>query len=116
MSVSWECGRTFRTFNIIDDFNREALWIEVDTSLPAERVVRVLEMLASWRGYPEQLRIDNGPELISHKLAAWAEKHSVELAFIQPGKPAQNAYIERFNRTFREEILDTYLVTMIQEV
>lgn len=116
MSDSLECGRAFRTLNIIDDFNREALWIEVDTSLPAERVVRVLEMLASWRGCPEQLRIDNGPELISHKLATWAEKHGVELAFIQPGKPSQNAYIERFNRTFREEILDAYLFTTIQEV
>ncbi len=116
MSDSLTSGRAFRTLNIIDDFNREALWIEVDTSLPAERVIRVLEMLALWRGYPQQLRIDNGPELISHKLAAWAEEHKVELAFIQPGKPAQNAYIERFNRTYREDILDAYLFSTIQEV
>jgi len=89
MSDSLTSGRAFRTLNIIDDFNREALWIEVDTSLPAERIVRVLEMLALWRrGYPQQLRIDNGPELISRKLAAWANKNKVELAFIQPGKPA----------------------------
>lgn len=88
MSDSLVSGRAFRTLNIIDDFNQEAIWIEVDTSLPAERVIRVLEMLALWRGYPQQLRIDNGPELISHKLAAWAEKYRVELAFIQPGKPA----------------------------
>jgi putative transposase len=116
MSDSLESGRAFRTLNVIDDFNREALWIEVDTSLPAERVIRVLEILALWRGYPQQLRIDNGPELISHKLAAWAKKHKVELAFIQPGKPAQNAYIERFNRTYREDILDAYLFSTIQEV
>jgi putative transposase len=116
MSDSLECGRAFRTLNIIDDFNREGLWIEIDTSLPAERVIRVLEMLALWRGYPQQLQIDNGPELISHKLADWAEKHDVELAFIQPGKPAQNAYIERFNRTYREDVLDAYLFTTIQEV
>ena len=116
MSDSLDCGRAFRTLNIIDDFNREGLWIEIDTSLPSERVVRVLEMLALWRGYPQQLRIDNGPELISHKLAAWAEQHGVELAFIQPGKPAQNAYIERFNRTYREDVLDAYLFTTIQEV
>ena len=116
MSDSLTSGRAFRTLNIIDDFNREALWIEVDTSLPAERVIRVLEMLTLWRGYPQQLRIDNGPELISHKLAAWADKHQVELAFIQPGKPAQNAYIERFNRTYREDILDAYLFSTIQEV
>ena len=116
MSDSLESGRAFRTLNIIDDFNREALWIEVDTSLPADRVIRVLEMLALWRGYPQQLRIDNGLELISHKLAAWAEEHKVELAFIQPGKPAQNAYIERFNRTYREDVLDAYLFSTIQEV
>lgn len=116
MSDSLESGRAFRTLNIIDDFNREALWIEVDTSLPAERVIRVLEMLVIWRGHPQQLRIDNGPEFISHKLASWAEEHKVQLAFIQPGKPAQNAYIERFNRTYREDILDAYLFSTIQEV
>jgi putative transposase len=116
MSDSLTSGRAFRTLNIIDDYNREGLWIEVDTSLPTERVIRVLEMLTLWRGYPQQLRIDNGPELISHKLAAWAEKHKVVLAFIQPGKPAQNAYIERFNRTYREDILDAYLFNSIKEV
>ena len=92
-------GRTIRTLNIIDDFNREGLWIEVDTSIPSARVVRVLDMLALWRGYPQQLRLDNGPELISQTLADWAEEHGVILAFIQPGKPVQNAYVERFNRT-----------------
>ena len=116
MSDSLVHGRAFRTLNIIDDFNRECLWIEVDTSMPTERVVRVLEMLAIWRGYPQQLRIDNGPEFISHKLTAWAEERQVELAYTQPGKPAQNAYIERFNRTYREDILDAYLFSTIQEV
>jgi len=116
MSDSLACGRAFRTLNIIDDFNREALWIEVDTSIPAERVIRVLDHLALWRGYPQQLRIDNGPELISHKMAAWARQQHVELAFIEPGKPAQNAYIDRFNRTYREDVLDAYLFTTIQEV
>ena len=116
MSDSLSCGRAFRTLNIIDDFNREALWIEVGTSLPAERVIRVLDMLALWRGYPKQLRTDNGPELISQKLAAWAEKNKVKQAFIQPGKPAQNGFIERFNRTYREDVLDAYLFSSIQEV
>jgi putative transposase len=116
MSDSLFNGRAFRTLNVIDDFNREGLWIEVDTSLPAERLVRVLDMLALWRGYPQQIRIDNGPELISKKLNTWADDHHVELAFIQPGKPAQNAYIERFNRTYREEVLDAYLFSTIQEV
>ena len=109
-------GRTIRTLNIIDDFNREGLWIEVDTSIPAARVVRVLDMLSLWRGYPNQLRIDNGPELVSKTLAEWSEEHDVLLAFIQPGKPAQNAYIERFNRTYREAVLDAYLFHTVEEV
>jgi len=116
MSDSLSNGRAFRTLNVIDDFNREGLWIEVDTSIPAERVVRVLEMLSSWRRYPHQIRVDNGPELISRRLAEWAVQHQVELAFIQPGKPAQNGYIERFNRTYRESVLDAYLFSTIREV
>jgi len=116
MSDSLSNGRAFRTLNIIDDFNREALWIEVDFSLPALRVIRVLNMLASWRGLPRQIRMDNGPELISKALQEWAETHKVELAFIEPGKPAQNAYIERFNRTYREDVLDAYLFSTLQEV
>lgn len=115
MHDSLASGRTFRTFNVIDDFNREALAIEVDTSLPAQRVVRVLDTLAAWRGYPQRLRSDNGPEFISNKLDEWAEKHGVLLDFIQPGRPAQNAYIERFNRTFREEVLDLYLFDNLAE-
>jgi putative transposase len=116
MSDSLTDGRTFRTLNIIDDFNREALWIEVDTSLPAQRVIRVLDMLAEWRGYPETIRCDNGPEFIAKKIDLWAAKNCVILDFIQPGKPAQNAYIERFNRTFREDVLDAYIFDSIQEV
>lgn len=116
MSDSLSNGRAFRTLNIIDDYNREALWIEVDSSLPAERVVRVLEMLIDWRGHPKQIRTDNGPEFISHKLTEWAKAQQIVLAHIQPGKPAQNAYIERFNRTFREDILDAYLFNSLSEV
>ena len=116
MSDSLSNGRAFRTLNVIDDFNREALWIEVDTSLPAERVVRVLEQLLDWRGKPASLRMDNGPELISQRLESWAQEKHIELLHIQPGKPAQNAYIERFNRTYREEVLDAYLFEDLQEV
>ncbi len=116
MSDSLSDGRTFRTLNVIDNFNREALWIEVDTSLPAERVVWVLEGLLLWRAAPTQIRMDNGPELISQRLERWAKDKQIELLHIQPGKPAQNAYIERFNRTYREDILDAYLFDTLEEV
>ncbi len=115
MSDSLSNGRAIRILNILDEFNREALWIAVDTSLPAARVTRILDMLASWRGYPQQLRLDNGPEMISRKMAEWSQEHAVQLAFIQPGKPAQNAYIERFNRTLREEVLDAHLFHSLKE-
>ncbi len=116
MSDTLSDGRTFRTLNVLDDFNREALWIEVDTSLPAERVVKVLEQLLFWRGKPAHLRMDNGPELISQRLELWARKHQIALRHIQPGKPAQNAYVERFNRTYREDVLDAYLFDDLEEV
>lgn len=116
MSDSLQSGRTFRTFNVMDDFNREALAIEVDTSIPSGRVVRVLDTIAAWRGYPRRLRSDNGPELVSQLLETWADKHGVLLDFIEPGKPAQNAYIERFNRTYREDVLDFYLFNLNSEL
>jgi len=115
MSDSLENGRPFRTFNVLDDFNREGLWIEIDTSLPAARVTRVLDMIASERGYPTQVRVDNGPEFISHQMAGWARRHAVHIHFIQPGKPAQNGYIERLNRTFREDVWDAYLFSSLDE-
>ena len=87
MSDSLSNGRAIRTLNIIDDYNREALWIEVDTSLPAERVVRVLENLLLWRTAPKQIRMDNGPELISQRLESWAKQKHIDLIHIQPGKP-----------------------------
>ena len=105
MCDSLFCGRRFRTLNIVDDFSREALAIEVDIGLSAQRVQRVLERVVAWRGYPSKLRMDNGPEFICTVLADWAEDHTVDLEFIQPGKPTQNAYIERFNRTYRDEVL-----------
>ena len=110
------CGRRFRTFNVVDDFNREALSIEIDLNLPALRVVRVLNRIAANRGYPVMLRMDNGPEFISLVLAEWAEIHAVKLEFIQSGKPTQDAFIEHFNRTYRTEILDCYLFRTLNEV
>lgn len=109
MTDSLLSGRKFRTLNLMDDYNREALAIEVDTSLPAERVIRVLEQVIDWRGKPTRIRVDNGPEFISTALGFWCEENDIHLQFIQPGKPTQNAYIERFNGSFRRDVLDAYL-------
>lgn len=101
-------GRSIRTFNVIDDFNREALGIEVDFSLPAERVARTLAQIIEQRGRPSVIRCDNGPEYVGTILTTWAQKRGIKLEYIQPGKPQQNAYIERFNRTARHEWLSQY--------
>lgn len=116
MHDALRCGRKFRTFNVVDDFNREALAIEIDLNLPAARVTRTLDRIIAWRGKPTKVRVDNGPEFVSLALADWAEEHSVELEFIQPGKPTQNSYVERFNRTYREEVLDFYIFRTLTEV
>lgn len=108
-----QCGRRFRTFNVVDDFNREALAIDIDLNIPAQRVVRVLDRIVANRGYPLKMRMGNGPELIS--LAQWAEERGVMLGFIKPGKPTQNAFIERFARTYRTGILDFYLFRTLNE-
>ena len=96
-------GRQFRLLNVLDDFNREGLGIEVDFSLPAERVIRSLDRIIEWRGKPSTIRVDNGPEYISGKLLIWAEKLGITIQHIQPGQPQQNAYIERYNRTVRQD-------------
>jgi putative transposase len=116
MSDALACGRKLRTFNLIDDFNREALAIEIDTSLPTERVIRVLEQVVSWRGKPKRIRVDNGPEFISIKLSLWCAQRGIQLQFIQPGKPTQNAYIERFNGSYRKHVLDAYLFEDIRQI
>ncbi|MEX2656356.1 MAG: IS3 family transposase [Balneolales bacterium] len=111
----WD-GRCFRLLNILDDYNRQVLWIETDLSLPAQRVTRVLEYLKESRGLPEMIRVDNGPELISLKMEIWCRENSVTLVFIQPGKPTQNAFIERFNRTLRDEVLNAYIFKSLPDV
>lgn len=116
MSDALTSGRKFRTFNLIDDFNREVLAIEADTSLPALRVIRVLEQVIYWRGKPNSIRVDNGPEFISSTLETFCKDQQIKLQFIKPGKPMQNGYIERFNRTYREDVLDAYLFSNINEV
>ena len=102
-------GKPFRTLNIIDESNREILAIEIDTSLPAGRVIRTLEQLGEIYGLPQAIRLDNGPELRSAVMTEWCEDKGIELRYIQPGKPSQNAFIERFNRTYRHEVLNAYL-------
>ena len=102
-------GRPFRTLNVIDESNREILAIEIDISLPAARVVRMLEQLEEIHGLPKAIRLDNGSELRSAVFMGWCEEKGIELQFIQPGKPQQNAFIERFNRSVRQEVLNAWL-------
>jgi len=109
-------GRSFRALNVLDDFNREGLGIEVDFSLPAVRVARVLDQIIEWRGTPAAIRVDNGPEYVSGTLMTWAEKRGIAIRFIQPGKPQQNAYIERYNRTVRAEWLSQFIFETMEEV
>jgi putative transposase len=109
-------AKTLRTLNTIDDFNREVLSITVDTSLPSQRVVRELETLAEWHGRPDTIRSDNGPEFISEALSQWCKKSGIEWVFIQPGKPTLNSLIERFNRTYRQDVLDSYMFESLTEL
>jgi len=109
-------GRRFRTANVIDDCNRGALGILVSFSLTSRRITRWLDQIALTRGYPNRIRVDNGPENISRHFEQWAKHHHIFIQYIQPGKPAQNAYIERFNRSYREAVLDMYLFRSIDEV
>ena len=116
MSDALWSGRRFRTFNVIDEFNREGLRIEVDTNLPAARVIRALNKLVEVRGAPLSIRLDHGPEFIAHALAEWAQSKGIALNHTQPGKPTQNAYVERFNKTYRTEVFDCYVFESLQEV
>lgn len=109
-------GRKFRTLNIIDDFNREIIAIEAYFSIGANRVVNELEKLRKERGVPSMIRVDNGPEFISSALSDWCHEHRIKLHFIQPGKPNQNSYIERFNRSYRQDVLDTHLFENLAQV
>ena len=109
-------GRRFRLLNIIDDYNRESLAIEIDTSLPALRVIRALNQLIQTRSKPKSIRVDNGPEFISDRLQQWCDDRGITLQFIQPGKPMQNGFVERNNGSLRKELLDAYLFYSLQEV
>jgi putative transposase len=116
MSDSLWDGRRFRLLNIIDDYNREVLAMETDLSLPTIRLIRTLEYLKEFRGLPQMIRVDNGPEFISHKLDLWCKEHHIQLTFIQPGKPMQNGYVERCNGNIRRELLNAYVFKTLDEV
>ena len=110
------CGRRFRTLNVIDEANRECLTIEIGTSIPSARLIRVLSRLIDCYGAPNAIRLDNGPELVSQMFTEWAAAKSIAIRYIQPGKPNQNAFVERFNRTYRTEVLDAYLFTNLEQI
>lgn len=116
MHDTLESGRKVRLFNVIDDYNREGLAVDVDTSFAGEHVIRTLERIVHERGCPTQLRCDNGPEFISDVLVRWCEKKNIRIAYIQPGKPVQNAYIERFNGSVRRDVLDAYIFTDLAQM
>jgi putative transposase len=109
-------GTKLRTLNVIDDYNREALLVEPSYSLPAVRVTRLLDQVAALRGYPELIRVDHGPEFESNEFKTWAKERNILIHYIQPGEPAQNGFVERFNRTYREDVLDMNLFSSLREV
>jgi len=116
MSDSLEDGRKVRILNIIDDFNRECLAIEVGVSISSDRVTRILDWIIELKGKPENIRTDNGPEFTSHHYMLWCETNDIIANHIQPGKPHQNGYVERFNRTYREDVLDAYLFESLSQL
>lgn len=116
MCDTLESGRRFRILNVIDDYNREALIVRPQSIFPAEHVVNALNDLVFYRGKPGQIRVDNGPEFVSQAFMSWCNENDIKIKFIQPGKPVQNAFIERFNRLYREDVLDAYIFSDIEQV
>ena len=109
-------GRKIKVLNVVEEFNRQALVMEVDTSICSSRVVEILNRLIEKHGKPKVIKSDNGPEFISHIMLDWCHKNRIQHQFIQPGKPTQNCFIERFNGSFRKEILDAYVFYSLNEL
>lgn len=116
MSDALYGGRRLRTLNVIDEGNREGLTIDVARSIPGARVVRVFAELVAVHGKPQAIRVDNGPEFTGATFTDWCEARRIDVRYIQPGKPDQNAFIERFNRSYREDVLNAYVFGSIDEV
>jgi putative transposase len=116
MSDALYRGRRFRVLNVMDEGVREALAQVIDTSIPSGRVIRTLQQLIEVRGKPVALRCDNGPEFCAQAFIDWCKSHGIEIRYIQPGKPNQNAFIERFNKTYRDEVLNAHLFSTLEQV
>lgn len=116
MQDSLENGRMFRTLNILDDYNRQALAIEVEYSFPSSRVVEMINRVIEWRGKPEEIRSDNGTEFIAKAFEGFCENSGIKHVRIQKGKPNQNGFVERFNRTYREDVLDANIFENVNQV
>ena len=108
-------GRPFKVLNIIDDFSREAMAMEIDTGIGSLRLVRVLQSLKEDGLIPQEIRVDNGPEFLSQNFITWCAAHNVTIKYIQPGKPVQNAIVERFNGSYRREVLDKYAFETLEQ-
>ena len=109
-------GRRIRVLNVIEDFNRQALLMEADTSMNSRRITGLLDQLIEKQGKPMAIRTDNGPEFIGHVFLDWCHRRRIQHQFIQPGKPVQNSLIERFNGSYRKEILDAYVFYTLSEI